>query len=553
MFNEARGLIMSKISQYLNEHLLGEVTSAEQIRHQFSHDGSVLTLVPELVVHPRLTNDIRKIARFTWQLAEKGHIMPITIRGGGTDLTGAAIGKGIVINTLAHLNNIIFINLKDKDQFVHCQPGVNFGTLNEALKTHGMFIPAYPSSFAYSTIGGAVANNASGPLSGTYGPIGDAVSRLEVVLANGDILETGRISKHELVKKKGLQTLEGEIYRKLDGIIEDNAQLIADKIATKPLENCGYSGIAKVKEKNGSFDLTPLLIGSQGTLGVISELVVKTQFYNSEESISVISFTDAAKAREACNLIKGLKPIILDYIDNDLFDIARAHGKKFIFDKSCPTAGVVIYISFGDFSAKARAHKMKHLNKIISKFEATIFTSNEYANEELRAIREVSSTVIQPETKDESFPSLIDGSSVPIDCMPEFIAEVEDLSKRDHIKLPLQINWLNGIINAKTPLQLHITSDKQKLFKLIADYAELVYKHNGNMLAASSEGRLKTSATYGQLDENVLALYEQIKTVFDPFATLNPGVKQETTLKTLISQLNPSYNLADISKHSPYF
>jgi len=233
---------MSKITQYLNEHILGEVTSAESVRQRFSRDGSVLSVTPELIVSPRVTNDIRKVARFSWQLAEKGHVLPLTARGGGSDKTGASIGKGIILNTIAHLNNIIYINLKSKDQFVHVQPGVKFGALNETLKSHGMIVPAYPTSSAYSTVGGAVANNASGPQSGLYGTVGDWVKRLEVVLANGDLIETNRISRRELDKKKGLQSFEGELYRKIDGIIEDNQSLIADQIANNERDNVCFGG-----------------------------------------------------------------------------------------------------------------------------------------------------------------------------------------------------------------------------------------------------------------------------------------------------------------------
>lgn len=544
---------MTKISQYLNEHILGEVTCAKDARNQFSRDGSVLTLVPDLVVHPRLANDIRKIARFTWQLAEKGHIMPITIRGGGTDLTGAAIGKSIVINTMAHLNNIIFISLKDKDQFVHCQPGVTFSTLNEALRTHGVLIPSYPSSAPYSTIGGAVANNSSGILSGSCGTISDAVTRLEIILANGDIIETGRISNHELNKKKGLQTLEGEIYRKIDGIIEDNIELIANKLTPNPQENSGYSNIAKVKQKNGSFDLTPLFIGSQGTLGFIAELVIKTQFFNHDDSIAVISFANAETARDTAGLISDLKPSILEYIDGSLFDIARTHGKKFLFDKGGTNTEAVLYVSFNDFSKKVCARKMKQLLKKLVKVEANTLTTDDYANEELRAIREVSSTVIQSETKDETFPPLIGGSSIPTERMEEFVKAIKDLEKSDHVKLALQINWLNGIIQAITPLKLHTTPDKQKLFKLIANYMKLVAKFDGTMVAQSSEGRLKSPAIYAQIDKNIVSVFEQVRAVFDPFGTLNPGVKQATDLKTCVSMLNPSYDLTDIAKHSPKF
>lgn len=544
---------MSKVSKYLNEHILGEVVSADVVRDKFSHDGSILSVTPELVINPRTTNDIRKVARFTWQLAEKGHVMPITVRGGGSDQTGAAIGKGIIINTVAHLNNIIYINLKDKDQFIHVQPGVNFGTINETLKSHGLFLPTYPTSAAFSTIGGAVANNAGGILSGRYGRTGDKVNRLEVILANGDLIETSRISKHELNKKKGLQTLEGEIYRKIDGLIEDNQEIIDSQLSKKPLENTGYSGIAKVKNRDGSFDLTPLFIGSQGTLGIISELVMNTDFYSCDESVFVATFTKPEDARDAADIIATFKPAILELLDNGIFDAARTEGKQYIFDKSEVGSDIstVLYASFNDFNIKQQHHKIKHIIKKLSKFETRILTSNEYPIEELKMIREIGSAIIQPEAKESSAPSLIDGASIPSERREEFVNAVGELAAKHHIELPLHFYWLNGVVHTRTPLQLHTISDKQKVFKLISDYYELVNKVGGSMITESAEGRLKTVGTYNQLDDDIISLYKDIKLVFDPFGTLNPGVKQPTEIKTLVSELNPSFNIADFIKYSP--
>ncbi|MEO5499402.1 MAG: FAD-binding protein, partial [Candidatus Saccharimonadales bacterium] len=95
---------MNKVASYLQSHISGEVLVGESIREHFSKDASIIKLKPALVVHPRTTNDVRKIARFSWQLAERGHVLPMTARGNGTDLTGAAIGKGVVLSFPTHLN-----------------------------------------------------------------------------------------------------------------------------------------------------------------------------------------------------------------------------------------------------------------------------------------------------------------------------------------------------------------------------------------------------------------------------------------------------------------
>lgn len=544
---------MNKIAQYLNEHLLGEVTCNESVLKQFSRDASVLAIMPEIVAHPRNTSDIRKIARFTWQLAEKGHIMPITARGGGTDQTGAAIGSGIIINTMSHLSNILYINSDYKKRFVHVQPGVIFRTLNDTLKTHEMILPTYPSLSAASTIGGAVANNSGGRMSGCYGLIGEYVSRMEVVLANGDIMEVTRISKIELNKKKGMQTFEGEIYRKIDGLIDDNKQLINDRISDVLDDNTGYPGIAGVKRKDGSFDLTPLFIGSQGTLGIVSEIILKIEHYQPDEPTIVAVFENATSARDSADLLINLDPLSIEVIDGEFYNTAHACGKKYLFDtnESNNNIGAVVFANFNDPSEHIRKKKFKQALKRLSKQQATIYSSEKYSVNELDAIREVSSVTMFPEAKDMSMLPVIDGASIPSDRREEFIGAVAELAKKHHVQLPLHINWLDGVIHTRPQLNLHTVSDRQKTFKLINSYIELVIKSGGNIATYSAEGRTKATAAYSQLDDEVVELYSQIRGTFDPFGTLNPGVKQKSDLKTLISQLDSDYSLANFAKYSP--
>lgn len=546
---------MSKISKYLNEHLLGEVTVDEAVRQQFAGDGSVLSIKPELVISPRITNDIRKVARFSWQLAEKGHILPLTARGGGSDQTGASIGEGIIINTLAHLNNILFVSLKDKQRIVHVQPGVTYKTLNDTLQAVGLNLPSYPESADYSTVGSGVANNYGGQLSGLYGSTGDWVMKLEVVLANGDLIETGRINKRELSKKKGLQTLEGELYRKLDGLIEDNEQLISDKIDDKIKDNAGYAGIAKVKNRDGSFDLTPLFIGSQGTLGIISEIVFKTEFYSGEKSVIVATFDSAESARDAADKLVAHGPTSLELFDGALFDQAHERGKVFSFyseDKADNAVASLIYMSFNDFGEGVRHRKVKHAMKTLSKLNATVISSEDRSTEELSAIREVASSIFNTETKGESMPPLIDGASIPPDRIEEFSASVLELAKKHHIDLPLHIRYLDGVVRTRPTLQLGKVADKQKVFKLISDYAEMVTKHGGVFISESGEGRLKANAAYENMDSDIYELYAQIRSVFDPFGTLNPCVKQKNEMKTLISALDSDYSRARFAQYSPH-
>lgn len=547
--------MMSKIAQYLNEHILGEVTSSKAVRQRFSTDASILTITPELVMFPRVTNDIRKAARFSWQLAEKGHVLPLTSRGYGSDQTGAAIGHGLIVNTTAHLNNVIHIGLKDKDRFVHVQPGVNFKSLNDILNWHGLYVPAYPESAAYSTIGGAVANNSGGALSGKYGLIGDAVTRLEVVLANGDLIETTRINKRDFNAKKGLQTFEGEIYRKIDALIEDNQAIIADPLTGNERDNTGYGRISQVRRRDGSFDLTPLFIGSQGTLGIISEIVLRTEYVSKDQTVVVAVVENSQVAHDVADSLVSLEPAILETFDGELFNVARARGKKYPFFNiadSSVSVGAIVYVQFSDFSDKARSRKLKKTLKALAKYNTSVVSSVDHSFEELASIREVMSSTFVTETNTESYPPLIDGAQIPSNRYDDFVIAVAELAKKHHVKLPLRNRVLDGTVFARAALQLDKLSDKQKMLKLINDYSQLVDKHNGTFVAESGEGRVKANAAYALLDEDIRNLYEQIRTTFDPFGTLNPGVKQPTELKKIVETLRSSYDLADFAEYSPY-
>jgi FAD/FMN-containing dehydrogenase len=541
----------SKVASYLQEHILGEVSTNGALLKAMSHDASVLEVVPEMVVYPRVTNDIRKIARFAWQLAEKGHVLPLTARGAGTDETGAAIGKGVIINTTAHMDQLLELDVKQK--LVRVQPGVNAQSLHDALMVHGISVPSLPSSAAYSTIGGAVANNAGGPLSGKYGSTGDWVQQLEVVLANGDLLQTERLSKRELGKKKGLQTFEGEIYRTLDSLIEDNKQLIDEKIAVDIRDNAGYMSIVKVKQKDGSFDLTPLFVGAQGTLGIISEMIMKTDFMSLHTGVALLAFTTSEGARDALDQLRVLEPAFLDYYDGDYFTLASEQGKVYDFYKNLTsTLQAVVLVGFDDFNERSRSKKLKKIVKTFAKTDVYVETADGNAASELLAIRQITAYSLLPALAEASAPSLIDGAYVPSSRFEEFSAALAALATKHHVLLPIHSRVLESIMYTRPTLHMHKVSDKQKIFKLLEEYGAIVAQFGGHLVADSGEGRLKTRAAQMQIDDDLKQLFTGIKAIFDPYGTLNPGVKQVSELRQLTSQLRSTYDTASFANYVPY-
>ncbi len=540
---------MSKVATYLQEHIQGEVSTDPATLGHMSTDLSVLSITPEMVVYPRSSSDIRKVARFSWQLAEKGHTLPLTVRGDGSDLTGAAIGKGVIIATTAHLNNMFEFDQKQK--LIRVQPGISIKSLNDALSLHGMAVPALLYVSEYGTIGGAIGNNAAGPLSGKYGDTRDWTQQLEVVLASGDMLQTGRISKRELSKKKGMQGFEGQIYRDLDHLIEDNKQLIDTNAAEGVRDNVGYTSLAKVKKRDGSFDLTPLIVGSQGTLGIVSELIMKAEFVSDKWAAAVLAFGDLGEARDAIDQLKKYDPSMLEFFDGELFAEAVERGKTYDFYDQATTKAVII-IGFDDFSDRVRAKKIKKLVKWSEPHTVTVVTGLDRDADAILAIREVTGFRVSPSKKDASSPPLFDGAYVPWERFEDFSVAVAQLAEKQRVSLPLYGRPLENIYSTRPILELKKVGDKQKIFKLLDEYSNLVAHHGGHLIAQDGEGRLKTRFAYKQLDDDLLAVFAEVKRIFDPHGILNPGVKQAVETKDLVSQLRPDYDTGKFAEYSLY-
>lgn len=536
---------MNKIAHYLNTHMLGEVFVAPNVVSAYSTDASVLHYTPDMVTYPRATSDIRKIARFSWQLADKGHTLPLTVRGAGTDTTGAAIGSGMIIATMPHMNQIFEYDGSQK--LVRLQPGVTINALSNALALHGTAIPELRWDHQMASIGGSVASQRSAI---------EYVEQLEIVLANGDVLQTKRISKRELEKKKGQQNFEGEIYRGVDGLLLDNPDLLEDMgYDDDRLDNEGYGGLELVKEKNGSFDLTPLFVGSQGSLGIISEMILKADFVNQNPSMVVAVFAERASARDALDVIDDIDPTAVEYIDGKYFEAAHMAGKTYGFYEEAKeqfgSVQAVVIVTINDFNERARHKKMKRLLTKLKPLGAHVIGENDYINSDLRALSSVTDWLLNPEKPEVSSPPVLDGMYVPLDRFDVFTAELDELMKHHHVALALYGRPLDELWYVRPLIRMATVADKQKLFKLTTELAKLATKHGGTPFGASGDGRIGAGLRIEGSKQH--ELFKKLKDVFDPSGTLNPGVKHNTTPRDLARQLRSSYNGPSATGHLAKF
>lgn len=543
---------MNKVAHYLQEHLVGEVMTGADARRYFANDASIFSVPPAIIVYPRNENDVRKTARFTWQLAERGRMIPITCRGSGTDLGGAAIGPGIILSFPAHLHRIL--EFDGKSGLVTVEAGINYGKLQQTLHTHNRFLPPYPASMEYSTIGGAVGNNAGGEKTIKYGSTKEFVKSLRVVLANGEVIESRRLSKRELNKKLGLATFEGEIYRNLDTLIEENKTVIESLKRNTTKNTAGYN-LADVRRKDGSFDITPLIVGAQGTLGIVTEVTLSTEPHNPNATLIAALIDNIEVAEEVIKELNKLssRPSSIEMVDSHLLDYVYSVNPNQLKDVlTKPYPKTALLIEFDDISDRTQKRMSKKVVKLLNKLQVSYRLETDlHKREELWKIRHsVATLVSQSEGKNRALPFIDDGV-VPVDKFKEYLEGIYKIFAS--YKLPVGV-WGHagdGNLQIQPLLDIGELGNRQLIFKLMDDYYKLVISLGGSTSGEHNDGRLRAIYLEELYGADGYTLLTKVKHIFDPYGTLNVGVKTGVDKNELKSIMRQEYSLDHLYQHMP--
>ncbi|MBI3076226.1 MAG: FAD-binding oxidoreductase, partial [Deltaproteobacteria bacterium] len=304
------------IAKELQRHLKGAVHGDELYRYMYSSDASIFKVVPLCVAMPRDAEDV--LAAIDYARREG---LPIIARGAGSSRCGQPLGEAIILDLSVHLNQVLEIN---PDQgYVRVQPGVVLADLNRALKPSGKFFAPDPSSGDWCTLGGMIANNASGAHTGKYGTTKRHVLALDAVLANGQAFRTQRLAWDgpELARLRAERSREGEIYRGVAALLEAHQVRLQARRPQVRKDVCGYN-LYEVRE-NGAFDLSQLLVGSEGTLAVVTEAMLRILDLPKAKALALVTFDRLEAVGPAvCQLLEW-GASMMEFVEATLLAIAR--------------------------------------------------------------------------------------------------------------------------------------------------------------------------------------------------------------------------------------
>jgi FAD/FMN-containing dehydrogenase len=479
-------------------------------------------------------------------------VIPMTARGSGTDQSGAAIGSGVILAFPAHMHRIL--ELDSKTGTVTVEPGINYGKLQQTLHTHARFLPPFPASAEYSTLGGAVANNSSGEKTVKYGDTRKYVKALRVVLANGEVIETKRLSKRELNKKLGLATFEGEIYRNLDTLIEENYQLIKGMQMNLTKNSAGYA-LNEVKRRDGSFDLTPLIVGSQGTLGLVTEVTLTTEPHNPNTTLIAAYFDDLRVAEEVILELRRLPdmPSAIEMVDENLLNFVHANNPnqlKGLIEPPFPR--LVMLIEFDNMNERQQKRLAKKTAKILGRSQVTYqVETDSLKRDELWKLRHAAGTVLSHAEGNAKALPIIEDGIVPVDRFSEYMDNVYKIFQSYNLQISLWGHAGDANLHMQPFMDLAQVGDRQKIFKIIDDYYSMVISLDGSTSGEHNDGRLRGPYLKKLYGQEIYDLLSRVKAIFDPYGTLNPGVKINVGLDDVKPLLRQEYNLAHLYDHLP--
>jgi glycolate oxidase len=428
----------------------------------YSRDMSIHSGVPQAVVFVTGTEQISEIMR----LADSNKI-PVTARGTGSSVTGAVLpAKGGIILDFTKMNAVKEINKADGYAIV--EPGVICNALNAKLApTH--FFPPDPGSAAIATIGGMISTNASGVRAAKYGTTKDYVKALTVVLADGRVIKTGDIA---------------------------------------PKSTAGY-------------DLTHLFASSEGTLGIITEAVLKILPMPEYEAFAKASFPDVDTAGKAVERIfnSGLELATCEILDDMCLQVARKSLKMDIpAEVNCQ---LFMGIDGPKTAVQEQIRKIDEICKDVGGIE-NIWSDNPVEKAKLFAARGGLVPALSRLQPDHRLVPLVEDFGVPISKIPATIAEIQEIGRKFGFPIATFGHIGDGNLHATFIMNPTIPEHWEKVKGIALEFIEMTLKHGGTVSAEHGVGMAKAPYIGRQLGES-LNVMKDIKKTLDPQNILNPG------------------------------
>ncbi len=493
--------------------MAGEVRCDDVFVQLYASDASIYQIRPLGIVLPRTTADVVTCAQY----AHENHI-PIHARGAGTGLAGESLGPGLVLDFSKHLRRI----LRTDEETVRVQPGVVLERLNSHLKKLGRQFGPDPAMRHVTTMGSVIAIDAAGSHWMRYGSARRHVKSLQVVLADGEVLELGQ---EKIAPGGGLGSGDrrSKIVNQLAEVIGRDEECIRAHQPKSLVNRCGYQ-IADVLSGD-EIDVGKVLTGSEGTLALITEATLATQPLPKYRGVALLFFDGLERAARAVQDILPFEPSACDLIDRRHLSLARETDPRYR-PLIPPTAEAMLLVEQeGDDSAEVRDRLHQVVDRMRRKKKVAFDSRLAFDDAEVDLFWNLALKVVPTlyRLKGSKRPlPIVEDVAVPPAAMPGFLVQLQNILKQHQVTASLFAHAGHGQLHIRPFLDLANPDEVRKSRLLANDLYEAVFDVGGTISGEHGDGLSRTSFVRRQYGD-LYRTFHKIKQIFDPENILNPG------------------------------
>jgi FAD/FMN-containing dehydrogenase/Fe-S oxidoreductase len=529
----------------LRRRVEGEVFGDPVHRTLYSTAACIYQVMPLCAVVPRHEADVLAVLEYA-----RRERIPLTPRGGGSGLTGSTLGRGIVLDLSKHFKRVGDVD--PATGTVRVQPGVVQADLNRVLHERGRLFAPDPSSSAWCTVGGMVANNAGGSHTVRYGAVRHNLVSVRAALADGSVLETKPWPRQALEgTAAGRDDSERRLAVEVLRLTDRHRSLIAARQPDTPRNSSGY-GLREAAGAHG-VDLAQLIAGSEGTLAVVLEATLRTVPLPQARGTALVLFDDLEKAGAAVVAILEARPSAVELLDRVFVEVVRQADAKLGATLPSGTEAILIVELEGDDAQEVRGRLQALATALTGRLRLAAEVRQASRPEEVArvwAVRKAASPILSRREGVKRNTRFIEDAAVHPQQMAEFVRRLQALLKSYGLEAAIFGHAGDCNLHCNPMMNQTDPADLRRMEAIAEEFVDLVSDLKGSLSGEHGDGRLRTPflrRAYGPLAD----VFAEVKRLFDPDGLLNPGVIVHDGASRLTDDMRYGYASRRVDTSTP--
>ncbi len=526
-----------RLQAELRRKITGDLLFDDVSRAIFATDASLYQIEPLGVVLPRSREDLIQTVRTA---AKYG--VPLLPRGGGTSLAGQTVTAGLVIDASKYLTRVLEVN--ERQRWARVEPGVVLDNLNDFLRFYGLFFAPDVATSSRATLGGMIGNNSAGVRSVRYGKTVDHVLETTVVLSTGETLRLEPLTSDQLEARCRRQDRAGALYRTIRDLVRSHREEILTRYPKVMRRVGGYNLDALLDEEN--FNLSSLIVGSEGTLGCVTDIKVHLEPIPAFRMVSVAHFTDLLEAVEAVRYILEHHPSAVEILDSYGIRLARQNPAVSAlcsqFVQGDPEALLIVEFSGESLAEVQAGFAAMQQDPRLRRLAYALYEAWEApAQETIWKVRKNALGVLLSLRGDAKPLPFIEDACVPVEHLRSYIGDVLALCERMGRQVALYAHASVGVIHVRPILNLKQEEDLRILEALSEQTFELVRRYGGAWSGEHGDGLVRSYKNREFFGDRLYEAFRLVKAAFDPPGLMNPGKIVDSPSLTSHLRIHPGY------------